>query len=104
LGYFDGRIPGYGDVARVAHDGFTCLPDETESESPIPTALIHFFFFRQFAQVPHLVPRRPRTVDDIERKKIGKRHREENFWKTTSHDEKFKICTGSYVLYGGLES
>ena len=33
-GYFDGRIPGYGDVARVAHDGFTCLPDETERESP----------------------------------------------------------------------
>ena len=35
-GYFDGRIPGYGDVARVAHDGFTCLPDETERESPTP--------------------------------------------------------------------
>ena len=33
-GYFDGRIPGYEDVARVAHDGFTRLPDETERESP----------------------------------------------------------------------
>jgi hypothetical protein len=27
-------------------------------------------FFRQFAQVPHLVPRRARIVDDIEREKI----------------------------------
>ena len=35
-GYFDGRIPGYGDVARVAHDGFTCLPDETERRAPQP--------------------------------------------------------------------
>ena len=46
-----------------------------------------FLIIRQFAQVPHLVPRRPRTVDDIERKKFGKRHREEKIWKTTSHDE-----------------
>ena len=49
-----------------------------------------FFFFRQFAQVPHLVPRRPRSVDDIERKqfKFGKHY--------ASHDE-VKICMGSYV-------
>ena len=49
-------------------------------------------FFRQFAQVPHLVPRRPRTVDDIERKKFGK----------LRHTMKFKICTGSYVWRFGI--
>jgi hypothetical protein len=34
-----------------------------------------------FAHVPHLVPRRPRSVDDIERKKFGKLR------YVTSHDE-----------------
>ena len=46
-GYFDGRIPGYGDVARVAHDGFTCLPDETERESPTPQPIKKKIYTKQ---------------------------------------------------------
>ena len=51
-----------------------------------------FLFFRQFAQVPHLVPRRLRSVDDIERK----------IEKLRRHTMKFKICMGSYVWRFGI--
>ena len=46
-GYFDGRIPGYGDVARVAHDGFTCLPDETERRAPQPQPIKKNIYTKQ---------------------------------------------------------
>ena len=46
-GYFDGRIPGYEDVARVAHDGFTRLPDETERESPTPQPIKKNIYTKQ---------------------------------------------------------